>query len=59
MLVKSPISEKWFIVTKYKWINEEKGSFEAKEKFDITNQIQHYFGDKTEEETRLWDKESE
>ncbi len=42
-LVKSPISSRWYIVTKYKWIDEETGQFEALEKFDITDQINMYF----------------
>ena len=46
ILAKSFISEKWHIVTKYKWINEKEGTFEAKEKFDITEQINFYFVEK-------------
>jgi hypothetical protein len=39
ILTQSPISKRWFIVTKYKWLDEEKGMFESLEKINITEQM--------------------
>lgn len=39
-IVRSPVTKKWYVVTRYKWLDKDNGHLESIDKHDVTKQIE-------------------